>query len=138
MKLEKKLDIKLDNVIINNININDYVPVDEYNSKVEELNITKEDLIKTETELSKSQLELDSTKEILIEKESELVEAKEEVEELTEQLSNYKVDVAANNLRFGYSSFETIPSMFDFSNVTDYSYMFYRSNLKNFNATWDT
>ena len=72
MKLEKKLDIKLDNVIINNINVNDYVTKDEYNSKVEELNITKEDLIKTETELSKSQLELDSTKEILIEKESEL------------------------------------------------------------------
>lgn len=44
MKLEKKLNIKLDNVIINNINVNDYVTKDEYNSKVEELNKNIEDL----------------------------------------------------------------------------------------------
>lgn len=68
MKLEKNLNLKLDNVIINNINVDDYVSVDEYNSKVEELDSTKQDLIKTETELSNSQLELDSTKQILIEK----------------------------------------------------------------------
>lgn len=93
MKLEKKLDIKLDNVIINNINVNDYVPVDEYNSKVEELNITKEDLIKTETELSNSQLELDSTKEILIEKESELNSTKSELSETQSELSNTKIEL---------------------------------------------
>lgn len=93
MKLEKKLDIKLDNVIINNINVNDYVTKDEYNSKVEELNITKEDLIKTETELSKSQLELDSTKEILIEKESELNSTKDELSETQSELSNTKIEL---------------------------------------------
>lgn len=93
MKLEKKLNIKLDNVIINNINVNDYVPVDEYNSKVEELNITKEDLIKTETELSKSQLELDSTKEILIEKESELNSTKSELSETQSELSDTKIEL---------------------------------------------
>lgn len=79
MKLEKKLNVKLDNVIINNINVNDYVPIDEYNSKVEELNITKEDLIKTETELSKSQSELNSTK-------SELNEANTKIEELKNEV----------------------------------------------------
>lgn len=44
MKLEKKLNVKLDNVIINNINVNDYVTKDEYNAKVEELNKDIEDL----------------------------------------------------------------------------------------------
>ena len=48
MKLEKKLNIKLDNVIINNIDIDDYVTKDEYNTKVEELNTTKEELDNTE------------------------------------------------------------------------------------------
>lgn len=93
MKLEKKLNIKLDNVIINNINVDDYVPIDEYNSKIEELNDTKEDLIKTETELSKSQLELDSTKEILIEKESELNSTKSELSETQSELSNTKIEL---------------------------------------------
>ena len=93
MKLEKKLNIKLDNVIINNIDIDDYVTKDEYNSKVEELNTTKEDLIKTETELSKSQLELDSTKEILIEKESELNSTKSELSETQSELSDTKIEL---------------------------------------------
>ena len=93
MKLEKKLNIKLDNVIINNIDVDDYVTKDEYNSKVEELNTTKEDLIKTETELSNSQLELDSTKEILIEKESELNSTKSELSETKSELSNTKIEL---------------------------------------------
>lgn len=93
MKLEKKLNVKLDNVIINNIDIDDYVPVDEYNSKVEELNITKDNLIKTETELSKSQLELDSTKEILIEKESELNSTKSELSKTQSELSDTKIEL---------------------------------------------
>ena len=56
MKLEKKLNIKLDNVIINNIDIDDYVTKDEYNTKVEELNTTKEELDNTEIELSETKV----------------------------------------------------------------------------------
>ena len=82
MKLEKKLDIKLDNVIINNINVNDYVTKDEYNSKVEELNITKEDLINTKIELSETKETLTSTKEELDDTKTELDEANTKIEEL--------------------------------------------------------
>lgn len=82
MKLEKKLNIKLDNVIINNINVNDYVPVDEYNSKVEELNTTKEELDNTEIKLSETKEILSETKEELDNTKVELDEANTKIKEL--------------------------------------------------------
>lgn len=82
MKLEKKLNIKLDNVIINNIDIDDYVTKDEYNSKVEELNTTKEELDNTEIELSETKETLSSTKEELDNTKVELDEANTKIKEL--------------------------------------------------------
>ena len=35
-----------------------------------------------------------------------------------------KIDVAAEGIKFGYSTFEEVPEVFDFSNVTDLSYIF--------------
>ena len=35
-----------------------------------------------------------------------------------------KIDVAAERIKFAYSSFATVPDMYDFSKVTDASYMF--------------
>lgn len=35
-----------------------------------------------------------------------------------------KIDVAAEGIKFGYSTFEEVPEIFDFSNVTDLSYIF--------------
>lgn len=41
------------------------------------------------------------------------------------------IDVAAAGIRFGYSTFETVPSYYDLSSVTDGSYMFYScENIK--------
>jgi hypothetical protein len=82
MKLEKKLNIKLDNVIINNIDIDDYVTKDEYNTKVEELNTTKEELDNTEIELSETKETLSETKEELDNTKVELDEANTKIEEL--------------------------------------------------------
>lgn len=35
-----------------------------------------------------------------------------------------KIDVAAEGIKFSYSTFEEVPEVFDFSNVTDFSYIF--------------
>lgn len=35
-----------------------------------------------------------------------------------------KIDVAAEGIKFSYSTFEEVPEIFDFSNVTDLSYIF--------------
>lgn len=35
-----------------------------------------------------------------------------------------KIDVAAEGIKFSYSTFEEVPEVFDFSNVTDLSYIF--------------
>lgn len=35
-----------------------------------------------------------------------------------------KIDVAAEGIKFAYSTFEEVPEIFDFSNVTDLSYIF--------------
>ena len=37
---------------------------------------------------------------------------------------NKKIDVAAEGIKFSYSTFEEVPEIFDFSNVTDFSYIF--------------
>lgn len=37
---------------------------------------------------------------------------------------NKKIDVAAEGIKFGHSTFEEVPEVFDFSNVTDFSYIF--------------
>lgn len=36
-----------------------------------------------------------------------------------------KIDVAAEGIKFSYSTFEEVPEIFDFSNVTDFNQMFY-------------
>lgn len=41
-----------------------------------------------------------------------------------------KIDVAAEGIKFGYSTFEKVPEIFDFSNVTDASNLFFYSNIK--------
>lgn len=41
-----------------------------------------------------------------------------------------KIDVAAEGIKFGYSTFEEVPEIFDFSNVTDASYMFEGTPIK--------
>lgn len=89
MKLEKKLNIKLDNVIINNIDIDDYVTKDEYNAKVEELNTTKEELDNTEIELSETKETLSETKEELDNTKVELDEANTKIEELKSSLIDW-------------------------------------------------
>lgn len=89
MKLEKKLNIKLDNVIINNIDIDDYVTKDEYNAKVEELNTTKEELDNTEIELSETKETLTSTKKELDDTKNELDEANTKIEELKSSLIDW-------------------------------------------------
>lgn len=35
-----------------------------------------------------------------------------------------KIDVAAEGIKFSHSTFENVPEIFDFSNVTDFSYIF--------------
>lgn len=35
-----------------------------------------------------------------------------------------KIDVAAEGIKFAFSTFEEVPEVFDFSNVTDFSYIF--------------
>lgn len=37
---------------------------------------------------------------------------------------NKKIDVAAEGIKFSFSTFEEVPEIFDFSNVTDLSYIF--------------
>lgn len=37
---------------------------------------------------------------------------------------NKKIDVAAEGIKFGYSTFEEVPEVFDFSNVEDANNMF--------------
>lgn len=37
---------------------------------------------------------------------------------------NKKIDVAAEGIKFAFSTFEEVPEIFDFSNVTDLSYIF--------------
>ena len=41
-----------------------------------------------------------------------------------------KIDVAAEGIKFAYSTFEEVPEVFDFSNVTDASYMFEGTPIK--------
>lgn len=41
-----------------------------------------------------------------------------------------KIDVAAEGIKFGYSTFEEVPEIFDLSNVTDASYMFEGTPIK--------
>ena len=49
-----------------------------------------------------------------------------------------KIDVAAEGIKFGYSTFEEVPEVFDFSNVTDASYIFYQSRITKIPAiNWD-
>jgi hypothetical protein len=43
-----------------------------------------------------------------------------------------KIDVAAEGIKFTYSTFEEVPEVFDFSNVTDLSYIF--DSCKNLNS----
>lgn len=43
-----------------------------------------------------------------------------------------KIDVAVEGLRFGYSTFEEVPEVFDLSNVTDLSYMFAQCRFQTF------
>ena len=44
------------------------------------------------------------------------------------------IDVAAAGIKFGYSTFETVPSYFDFSNVINGDHLFYQTkNIKSFN-----
>ena len=40
------------------------------------------------------------------------------------------IDVAATGIKFGHSTFETVPSYFDFSNIIDASYLFQYSSIK--------
>ncbi len=40
-----------------------------------------------------------------------------------------KIDVAAEGIKFSYSTFEEVPEVFDFSNVTDISNMFSSSDI---------
>lgn len=49
-----------------------------------------------------------------------------------------KIDVAAEGISFGYSTFEEVPEVFDFSNVTDASYLFYYSDIESLpNLPWE-
>lgn len=49
-----------------------------------------------------------------------------------------KIDVAAEGIKFAYSTFEEVPEVFDFSNVTDASYIFYQSRITKIPAiNWD-
>lgn len=43
-----------------------------------------------------------------------------------------KIDVAAEGIKFSFSTFEEVPEVFDFSNVTDLSYIF--DSCKNLNS----
>ena len=43
-----------------------------------------------------------------------------------------KIDVAAEGIKFGHSTFEEVPEVFDFSNVTDLSFIF--DSCKNLNS----
>lgn len=45
-------------------------------------------------------------------------------------LPNKKIDVAAEGIKFAYSTFEEVPEVFDLSNVTDASYMFEGTPIK--------
>lgn len=44
---------------------------------------------------------------------------------------NKKIDVAAEGIKFALSTFEEVPEVFDFSNVTDFSYIFYSCRALN-------
>lgn len=49
-----------------------------------------------------------------------------------------KIDVAAEGIKFSFSTFEEVPEVFDFSNVTDASYIFYQSRITKIPAiNWD-
>lgn len=49
-----------------------------------------------------------------------------------------KIDVAAEGIKFGYSTFEEVPEVFDFSNVTNSYNLFYRNNnLKSIPKSFD-
>lgn len=49
-----------------------------------------------------------------------------------------KIDVAAEGIKFSFSTFEEVPEIFDFSNVTDASYIFYQSRITKIpNMNWD-
>lgn len=49
-----------------------------------------------------------------------------------------KIDVAAEGIKFAYSTFEEVPEVFDFSNVTDASYIFYQSRITKIpDMNWD-
>lgn len=44
---------------------------------------------------------------------------------------NKKIDVAAEGIKLAFSTFEEVPEVFDFSNVTDFSYIFESCNALN-------
>lgn len=49
-----------------------------------------------------------------------------------------KIDVAAEGISFGYSTFEEVPEVFDFSNITDIANLFYNNNnLKSIPKSFD-
>lgn len=48
-----------------------------------------------------------------------------------------KIDVAAEGISFGYSTFEEVPEVFDFSNITDITNLFYNNNLKSIPKSFD-
>lgn len=49
-----------------------------------------------------------------------------------------KIDVAAEGINFGYSTFEEVPEVFDFSNLTDASFLFYYSDIESLpNLPWE-
>lgn len=49
-----------------------------------------------------------------------------------------KIDVAAEGIKFGDSTFEEVPEVFDFSNITDITNLFYyNNNLKSIPKSFD-
>ena len=49
-----------------------------------------------------------------------------------------KIDVAAEGIKFAYSTFEEVPEVFDFSNVTDAKDLLsYNTNLKSIPKSFD-
>ena len=49
-----------------------------------------------------------------------------------------KIDVAAEGIKFGYSTFEEVPEVFDFSNVTNsYNLFYHNNNLKSIPKSFD-
>lgn len=50
-----------------------------------------------------------------------------------------KIDVGAEGIKFGYSTFEEVPEVFDFSKVTEAGYLFYYSKIETLpNLPWES